>query len=612
VSGVLRAWALCGVCLSAGTDAQARSAADEALRRQWLLHGGPTTAGLQTGGRARPDDVDLFDLQAVRVVLRAPATRGDAQFEVRIAATRPLPAATPLPFLTLDVDVLGVVDVAAGRSLDFVTSEAGDRTDVLTAAPLQAGGVLTLLFEARFDALCTNPATCDADGAQGHLAQFGWFPASWAFPLTDRFAFSARIGAEGEQRSTATCAAAAGAPDDFETVFDTFLPAMAWGPWESTRVGSGAPPLVDALAPPDRAEARLEVARLTREIAAAHEAFLGPFPVPSITVAPIDDASGVALAPQCHVLLPARVFDADSPELTRLRSEIVAHEVAHQYFFNAIGVTEPGDAWISEAFAEHLATLYSRETLDSDDHARSNYWGYVLRVPPLEDEPVVSPTIVSNPRYFEIVYLKGSSVLWLLRRAVGDETWRDFLSGLVLRFSGSIATTAEVVEFAREQLGDTFRAHERWLVEGGLPVIEARTTRAANGSARLTLEARPNPLGGFEVRLPLESWTTDGARQVQLIDLPARGPVAVDLPETVRSVRIDPELTTFRRVRPQDEADVNLSGVVDGLDLLDLWSAGDVVSPSPRWDDRLDVNADGAIDALDVQRVRDALGDGLP
>jgi hypothetical protein len=183
---------------------------DEALRRQWLLHGGPTTAGLQTGGRARPDDVDLFDLQAVRVVLRAPATRGDAQFEVRIAATRPLPAATPLPFLTLDVDVLGVVDVAAGRSLDFVTSEAGDRTDVLTAAPLQAGGVLTLLFEARFDALCTNPATCDADGAQGHLAQFGWFPASWAFPLTDRFAFSARIGAEGEQRSTATCAAAAG------------------------------------------------------------------------------------------------------------------------------------------------------------------------------------------------------------------------------------------------------------------------------------------------------------------------------------------------------------------------------------------------------------------
>jgi aminopeptidase N len=310
--------------------------------------------------------------------------------------------------------------------------------------------------------------------------------------------------------------------------------------------------------------------------------------------------------------LPARVFDADSPELTRLRSEIVAHEVAHQYFFNAIGVTEPGDAWISEAFAEHLATLYSRETLDSDDHARSNYWGYVLRVPPLEDEPVVSPTIVSNPRYFEIVYLKGSSVLWLLRRAVGDETWRDFLSGLVLRFSGSIATTAEVVEFAREQLGDTFRAHERWLVEGGLPVIEARTTRAANGSARLTLEARPNPLGGFEVRLPLESWTTDGAREVQLIDLPARGPVAVDLPETVRSVRIDPELTTFRRVRPQDEADVNLSGVVDGLDLLDLWSAGDVVSPSPRWDDRLDVNADGAIDALDVQRVRDALGDGLP
>jgi hypothetical protein len=611
VNAHVSAWVFLAVFALGARDALARSAADEALRRQWLLHGGPSVTDLQ-GARARPDDVDLYDLQSVRVVLRVPATRGDAQFEVRIEATRPLPAATPLPFLTLDVDVLGVVDVAAGRPLDFVTSEAGDRTDVLTAAPLAAGGALTLLFEARFDALCTNPATCDDEGEQGHLAQFGWFPASWAYPLTDRFAFSARIGADGEIRSTATCAAAVGAPGEFETVFDTFFPAMAWGPWESTRIGTSAPPLVDALAPTDRGEARLAVARLTREVAAAHEVILGPFPVPSLTVAAIDDASGAALAPQCHVLLPARVFDADTPGLESLRREIVAHEVAHQYFFNAIGVTEPGDSWVSEAFAEHLATLYSQATLDSDDHARSNYWGYVLRVPALEDEPVVSPTIVSNPRYFEIVYLKGSSLLWMLRRAVGDETWRDLLAGLVLRFSGSIATTAEVVEFAREQLGDTFRAHERWLVEGGFPIIEARTTRSANGSARLTLEARPNPLGGFEVRLPLETWTTDGARDVQLIDLPARGPVAVDLAETVRSVRIDPDLTTFRRVRPQNEADVDLSGVVDGLDLLDLWSAGEVVSPSPRWDDRLDVNADGAIDALDIQRVRDALGDGLP
>jgi hypothetical protein len=88
--------------------------------------------------------------------------------------------------------------------------------------------------------------------------------------------------------------------------------------------------------------------------------------------------------------------------------------------------------------------------------------------------------------------------------------------------------------------------------------------------------------------------------------------VELRLPQNARSALVDPELTTLRRLRPQPATDVDLSGVVDGRDLLDVWALGVVVGPDARWDDRLDTNADGAIDDLDAARIERELGRGLP
>ena len=55
---------------------------------------------------------------------------------------------------------------------------------------------------------------------------------------------------------------------------------------------------------------------------------------------------------------------------------------------------------------------------------------------------------------------------------------------------------------------------------------------------------------------------------------------------------------------------MNLTGVVDGMDFLDVLGAAGIAVPDPRWDDRLDVNGDAVIDALDAAAIAEALGQG--
>ena len=79
--------------------------------------------------------------------------------------------------------------------------------------------------------------------------------------------------------------------------------------------------------------------------------------------------------------------------------------------------------------------------------------------------------------------------------------------------------------------------------------------------------------------------------------------------EQAQWLEIDPELTFFRRIRPEPAGDVNLSGVVDGMDLLDVVAAQGAI-PGAMWADRLDVNDDQLVDERDVELLPRQFGEG--
>ena len=70
---------------------------------------------------------------------------------------------------------------------------------------------------------------------------------------------------------------------------------------------------------------------------------------------------------------------------------------------------------------------------------------------------------------------------------------------------------------------------------------------------------------------------------------------------------IDPDQMWFRRVRSIQPADINLDGVVDGMDLLDAYHAARRL-PSAGEYDLADVNQDRVVDEDDIAAIELAFG----
>ena len=122
------------------------------------------------------------------------------------------------------------------------------------------------------------------------------------------------------------------------------------------------------------------------------------------------------------------VFRNDPAMFTNFPEFYIAHEIAHQWWGQAVGWKNYHEQWLSEGFAQYFAALYARErrgeptfrdvlrqfrrwAMDQSDQG-AVYLGYRLG------------HIKGDSRVFRaLVYNKGASVLHMLRRLMGDEAF---------------------------------------------------------------------------------------------------------------------------------------------------------------------------------------------
>jgi aminopeptidase N len=155
----------------------------------------------------------------------------------------------------------------------------------------------------------------------------------------------------------------------------------------------------------------------------------------------------------------------------------VAHELAHQWFGQAVGWKNYHEQWLSESFAQYFAALYAHErrgedtfrdvlrqfrrwAMDQSDQG-AVYLGYRLG------------HIKGDSRVFRaLVYNKGASVLHMLRRWVGDEA---FFSGVRRYYAENRFKKAGTEDLQRAMEAASGRKlerfFERWIHQSGLPRI---------------------------------------------------------------------------------------------------------------------------------------------
>jgi aminopeptidase N len=238
-------------------------------------------------------------------------------------------------------------------------------------------------------------------------------------------------------------------------------------------------------------------------------------------------------------------YDEASVTGTRVNEALIAHEVAHQWFGNAVTETDWPHLWLSEGFATYLTHVYFELTYGEDVRAqrmaadRRIVAAFAAANPdrPVVDTTYATPTDLLNANS----YHKGGWVLHMLRRQVGDEAFFEGLRTFYTQYRGGNADTdafRKVMEtVSGRNLGAFF---EQWLIRPGVPRVSG-SWRHADGRLTVTLH-QTQPGAPFTFPLEVSVVATSGA-QIEVLQFGgAETTLMLELPERPTEVILDPRV----------------------------------------------------------------------
>ena len=146
---------------------------------------------------------------------------------------------------------------------------------------------------------------------------------------------------------------------------------------------------------------------------------------------------------------------------------VVVHELAHQWFGDAVAVDTWQDIWLNEGFATYAEWLWGER--EGFETAQESFDGAYCEIP--EEDTEFWGLAIGDPgpdRMFDFpVYLRGAMTLQVLRNAVGDEDFFDILQTWATTHGGGNGSQAQFIALAEsisgQDLGDLF---DVWLSPG--------------------------------------------------------------------------------------------------------------------------------------------------
>jgi len=177
-----------------------------------------------------------------------------------------------------------------------------------------------------------------------------------------------------------------------------------------------------------------ELGARTADIAQFYESIIGDSPYPSFTVALVESDLPGGHSPGYFAALnqplpqSQLVWRNDPVSFNNYPDFFIAHELAHQWWGQAVGWRNYHEQWISEGFAQYFAAMYAQHQKGDDTFAsvlrQMRKWG----IDSSDQGPIYLGYRLGHIRgesrvFRALVYNKGAIVLHMLRRLVGDEAF---------------------------------------------------------------------------------------------------------------------------------------------------------------------------------------------
>ena len=261
----------------------------------------------------------------------------------------------------------------------------------------------------------------------------------------------------------------------------------------------------------------------THDVLAFYSERIGPFAYEKLANVQSSATSGGMEAASAIMYNAASVTGTRS---VRWRN-VVIHEIAHQWFGNAVTESDWNDVWLSEGFATYFTLLFiehafgrdefvsglraSRQTVLEGDAKTPNY-----RV---VHEKLTDMTQLTSA----MTYQKGSWVLHMLRQRMGDDRfWAGIRDYYARHLNGSASTDDFRVAMERASGLELAPFFQQWLYRGGVPRVEATWTWDAATKQLTVVLTQTQAAEPFTIPVKIGITSAETARRVERVELTGR------------------------------------------------------------------------------------------
>ena len=279
----------------------------------------------------------------------------------------------------------------------------------------------------------------------------------------------------------------------------TYLLAIAVGPFDVLE-GAPGPVPIRFIAPEGKAKQGAQVLAMSAGLLGLYaERFGRPYPYPKLDLVAVPsfgpgamENAGLITFREELVLLDGR----STAQARRYALQVVAHELAHQWFGDLVTLRWWDDLWLNEGFASYfesvMADAWRPETkAELEDLA---WLGHVMDLDALDAARRVRQPVASSYQAEEafdaITYAKGAAIIGMIANSLGDAPFRAGIKSYLGRHAGGNAGADDLFR----ALGDASKKDVAAIAgsfvdQSGVPLVRV-TASCEDGKGKLELEQR--------------------------------------------------------------------------------------------------------------------------